>query len=192
MTKRDEQKEKRRQEILLCSLDTFIKKGFAETKIRDIANDLKISTGLFFHYFKSKESVYEELINIAVEGAADVLANDSLKPMELFEHITDNIFNSFAENSMSAKLFVFVIQALSNEVTQYKYKDILSKANNLNVTVPMIVKGQAEGTIKSGDPLALSIAFWGAIQGIAEIMAYMPESPCPKTSWIVDILRRKD
>src|SRR4051794_19108421 len=66
MNSRDAQREKRKEEILLCSLNIFIKKGFAATKIRDIASELKISTGLFFHYFKSKEEIYEELITIAI------------------------------------------------------------------------------------------------------------------------------
>ena len=87
MTKRDEQREKRRQEILLCSLDIFIKKGFAATKIRDISNELKISAGLFFHYFESKEQVYEELINIAISGAGNVMTINYTHPWNFLKQL---------------------------------------------------------------------------------------------------------
>ena len=192
MTKRDEQREKRRQEILLCSLDIFIKKGFAATKIRDISNELKISAGLFFHYFESKEQVYEELINIAISGAGNVMTINYTDPMEFFETITEQILKSFVENAMSAKLFLLVNHALTNEDVSHEIKDALSKTNNIQLSIPIILKGQEEGTIKIGDPLALSTAFWGSIQGIAQTLDLLPNLPCPKSSWIVDILRRTD
>ena len=192
MTTRDEQREKRRQEILLYGLDTFIKKGFAATKIRDIANELGISTGLFFHYFQSKESLYEELIRIAMEGAAGVMTYDSEDPINFFETITKQILDSFVEDSMSAKLFLLVSQAVTNESVSPRIKEAIFKVNNFQLSVPIIVRGQETGVIKQGDPLALATAFWGSIQGIAETMASIPDLPCPESSWIVDIIRRSE
>ena len=49
METRKEQKEKRRQEILLAGLDLFVTKGYAATKITDIAKQAGMSTGLLFH-----------------------------------------------------------------------------------------------------------------------------------------------
>ena len=49
-------------------------------------------------------------------------------------------------------------------------------------TVEFMVAGQ-------GDALALAIAFWSGIQGIAETLALHPELPCPKGEWITDILK---
>lgn len=192
MMRRVEQKEKRRQEILQCSLDIFIKRGFAATKIRDIAKELNMSTGLFFHYFESKEKVYEELINIALQGAQGVMLFDHSTPLRFFETITAQILNSFIENSMSAKLFLLVSQALTNEEVSEDIKARISKVDNLHLSVPIILKGQEDGTIKKEDPLALAAAFWGAIQGIAEVMACVPGLPCPKAAWIVDIIRRTE
>ena len=51
--------------------------------------------------------------------------------------------------------------------------------------------GQREGTVRAGDPTALSIAFWAAIQGIAEELAVYPDMPCPEPEWIVDIVRKR-
>lgn len=192
MTTRADQREKRREEILLCSLDIFIRKGFAATKIRDIANELGISTGLLFHYFESKEKLYEELINIAIEGAAEVMTYDSSDPVIFFETVTKQILDSFVEDSMSAKLFLLVNQAITNESVSSEIKEAISKINNLQLSIPIIIKGQETGVIKQGAPLALATAFWGSIQGIAETIAAIPGLPCPESSWVVDILRRSE
>ncbi|MEN6339070.1 MAG: helix-turn-helix domain-containing protein, partial [Clostridiaceae bacterium] len=51
MTVRDDQKEKRREDILRAGLDLFVKKGYTATKIKDIADQVGMSLGLLFHYF---------------------------------------------------------------------------------------------------------------------------------------------
>ena len=57
--KREQQRDDRRIEILNCSLNMLVSRGFAAMRIRDIADQLGISIGLFFNYFESKEKVYE-------------------------------------------------------------------------------------------------------------------------------------
>ncbi len=66
MTKREEQKEKRRQDILRAGLKLFACKGYEATKINDIAEEAGMSLGLLYHYFESIEILHEELINIAL------------------------------------------------------------------------------------------------------------------------------
>lgn len=69
-------------------------------------------------------------------------------------------------------------------------KQIVSANDTVRASVPLILKGQRSGEIKSGDPLALSLAFWGALQGIAELRLWFPEAPVPDARCIVDILKR--
>lgn len=68
MDTRKEKKERRRQEILYAALELFVTKGYAATKITDIAKSANMSRGLMFHYFESKEKLYEELIRMGLEG----------------------------------------------------------------------------------------------------------------------------
>ena len=62
--------------------------------------------------------------------------------------------------------------------------------DNIRRSAPLVAAGQAMGVFKEGDPLALSLAFWTAVQGAAEELARCPEEPCPEPGWLVDILRR--
>ena len=46
----------------MTALQLFIEKGYHETKVSDIAAAVPMSTGLMFHYFKSKEELLAALV----------------------------------------------------------------------------------------------------------------------------------
>lgn len=188
---REEQKEKRRKEILEAGLYLFIRRGYSATKISDIAKSVGMSVGLLFHYFKSKEKLYEALITIGIAGPMSVMAPTDLEPLQFFETTAKQVFHYIESEPFTAKMFVLMSQVFYNEAAPQSVKDLLRGFDIYTPTAQLIEKGQANGSIRSGDPHALAIAYWCAIQGIAEQMALNPKSPCPKSDWIVDILRRK-
>ncbi|PKM93774.1 MAG: TetR/AcrR family transcriptional regulator [Firmicutes bacterium HGW-Firmicutes-1] len=188
---REDQKEKRRNEILMAGLDIFIRKGYASTKISDIAKQVGMSAGLLFHYFESKEKLYEELITIGISGPMSVMALTEMEPIKFFESTAKQIFHYVQTESFTAKMFVLMSQAFYNEAAPRGIKDKLLNFDIYTPTTLLIQKGQANGTIREGDPNALAVAYWCAIQGIAEQIALNPDTPCPESDWIIDIIRRK-
>jgi len=188
---REDQKEKRRNEILSAGLDLFIRKGYAATKINDIAEQVGMSVGLLFHYFESKEKLYEELITLGIAGPMSIMDSSGMEPLEFFERTAEKIFYYIQTGSFSAKMFVLMSQAFYNEAAPQSIRDMLQGFDIYTPTTALIQKGQANGTIREGDPYALAIAYWCAIQGIAEQMAQTPDAPCPESNWIVDMIRRK-
>ena len=191
MSKREQQRLERREQILNCSLDLIISRGFEATKIRDIADKLQISAGLFFNYFESKEKVFEELIKIGVSGPASVLKFnvDGIDPIELFEKMTQTIFESLKTYSITAKMFVLMGRTVHSESAPESVKALLAHFDAFTPIISVIIRGQKLGEIKEGNPAALAVAYWGAVQGVAESYALMPSMPLPESSWIVDILR---
>lgn len=187
---RDEQKEKRRKEILEAALDLFIRQGYAATKVSDIAQRVGMSVGLLFHYFASKEALYEELIRIGLLGPQKVMKLPEDDPLRFLECVAENIFGFLRSQPFVAKMFVLMSQAMLNEAAPQGVKDMLSGFDIYTPTVRRIRQGQENGTIREGDPGALAVAYWCAIQGIAEELAAIPEMPCPESSWIIDIIRR--
>jgi AcrR family transcriptional regulator len=188
---REEQKEKRRSEILAVALDLFIRKGYAATKISDIAQNVGMSVGLLFHYFKSKENLYEELIKLGVSGPMETMAPTDKNPLEFFEDTAKQLFYYIKTQPFTSKMFVLMNQAFFNDVAPQSIKEILKGFDVYTPTTLLIQKGQANGSIREGDPYALGIAYWCAIQGVAEQIAMNPDYPCPESDWIIDILRRK-
>ena len=191
MNKREQQRMDRRNQILLCSLDMIVKRGYEAMKIRDIASKLGISLGLFFNYFSSKEEVYKELVRIGMKGPENVLKLDFVaeSPMKIFENITETIFNSLKSSSMTAKMFLLMSKAVNSEAAPESVKEMLKSFDAITPVLSIIERGQQLGEIKMGNKAALAIAYWGAVQGIAESFALRPELPFPESSWVTDILR---
>lgn len=191
MTAREEQREKRKREILEAGLDLFIRKGYASTKISDIAERVGMSIGLLFHYFKSKEQLYETLIQLGIHGPMSVFEPIEKEPLAFFEDTAKLLFQYIRTKPFISKMFVLMSQAYYNESAPQSVKDMLKGFDIYKPTVLLIEKGQANGTIREGDPLALAAAYWCAIQGIAEMIAIHPDIPCPEGEWIADVLRKK-
>jgi len=191
-TSRDVQREERRQQILDCSLDMFISRGYEATRIRDIAAALGISVGLFFNYFESKEAIYEELVKLGLSGPASVMAlnTEDVDPLALFEQMAAAIFEALKTYSLTGKMFLLMAQAMRTESTPEGVKRLIAGLDSVTPLVAVVRKGQALGEIKDGDPVALVLAFWGAVQGIAEGFAVHPELPLPESRWVVDIVRK--
>jgi len=190
LNQREQQRLKRRKEILECSLDMIITRGYSATKIRDIANKLQMSVGLFFNYFESKEKVYEELVKISLSGPESVLKEkDKAEPIAFFEKTTERIFQSIQSHSITAKMFLLMSQTIRSESAPDSVKALVADFDAVTPIIPVLEKGQKLGQIKQGDPVALAIAYWGAVQGVAQSVALQPGLPFPESRWIVDILR---
>lgn len=191
MTIRDDQKQQRKEEILSAGLDLFIRKGFTGTKIKDIADQVGMSVGLLFHYYESKEALYEELIRYGVSGPMQTMAPTELEPLAFFETTAEQVIGYIRTQPFVAKMFVLMAQAMVGEDVPTGAKEILRDFDVYTPTARLIRAGQLSGTIRAGDPMALSMAFWCAIQGIAEQYAAFSDTPCPESEWIVDIIRSK-
>ncbi|MCF0137091.1 MAG: TetR/AcrR family transcriptional regulator [Oscillospiraceae bacterium] len=51
------------QKIYDCAIDLFIEKGFENVKISDICKAAQVSTGTFYYYYPSKESIFFNYAN---------------------------------------------------------------------------------------------------------------------------------
>ncbi|NLI54417.1 MAG: TetR/AcrR family transcriptional regulator [Clostridiales bacterium] len=191
MTARDDQKEKRRQEILFAGLNLFIQKGYSGTTIKDIASAVGMSTGLLFHYFPSKESLYLTLVTLGIEGPMSSVQPTREEPLAFFEATAERILTYIKEEPFFAKMFVLMHQAYYSADVPAGVKEMLTGFDVYTPTAEIIRQGQANGTIRDGNPLALAIAFWSAIQGVAETLAMHTNLPCPEGRWVTDLLRKE-
>ena len=190
--KRKEQGEKRREEILVAALDLFIRKGYAATRTLDISHAVGMSEGLLFHHFESKEKLYEALIRQGVKAPQSLMSVPAADPLAFFTNAAAGILNAIKTQPVTSKMFVLMNQAwYSKSAASPVVKELLTQMDIFTQSIPRIKAGQKNKTIRDGDPYALSIAFWSAINGIAANMALIPDAQCPEPEWVVDILRRK-
>ncbi|WP_180270830.1 TetR/AcrR family transcriptional regulator [Sporanaerobium hydrogeniformans] len=187
---REEQKKARRELIMQKGLELFIEKGFTATKIADIATAAEMSTGLMFHYFESKEALCEEIVKLGLSGTKWTMTCDTEDVLAFFEEAAKGIFTAMEEAPMVANIFLFMSRVQKSTEFPAYIRDIAFKVDVTQQCVPLIERGQKEGVIKEGNPLALSLTFWCAIQGIAEQVATHGSYPLPDYRWLVDIIRK--
>lgn len=55
--------EERRRELIEIALRQFIENGYEKTSVRSILKEADGEIGMFYHYFKSKNEIYEAALN---------------------------------------------------------------------------------------------------------------------------------
>lgn len=71
-TSRAERKARRPQEILEAAFEEFSAKGFAATRVEDVAARLGITKGTIYFYFPIKEVLFREMFRHASTSSADM------------------------------------------------------------------------------------------------------------------------
>ena len=94
-----EQKDAKRHHILDTAAKVFAERGYFNTKIRDILNEARISTGSFYFYFNNKEELFEILYDEMINAYLNVL-------QDAVDTMTDN-----AESAES------IVESISNAIT---------------------------------------------------------------------------
>ncbi len=193
MTIRDEQKEQRRQLIISKALELFAKKGYSDTKIGDIAKASDMSVGLMFHYFESKEQLYEELVRMGAGATNIPLEMNFENPLDYFSGFVKTLFQYVKEQPWVFYMFVLMAQARRSNGIPAHIREIAMSVNQIEQSAEIIEAGQKYGYFREGDPYMLSFAFWSSIQGIMEQLAasedIIESGKLPEADWIIDIIR---
>ncbi|MDR0394767.1 MAG: TetR/AcrR family transcriptional regulator [Tannerella sp.] len=153
-----------------AGLKLFAVKGLVATSIVDISETAGISTGLMYHYYKSKEELYAELVTMAITGANTAVCEIAALPVcprEKIVLLAQEILKQITADEYTAYFYVFMPQVLLN-------KGLLKKAQRLlkDAYVPVdklkeiVVEGQQAGEIKEGNPDALTTLFFSTITGL--------------------------
>jgi AcrR family transcriptional regulator len=99
-----------RKELLNKSFELFAEKGYSSVTMREIASGIGVSTGTLYHYFPSKESLFEQLIEyLSYEDTKEEELAELGNPPTLGERIQE-MMNYLAKNEdyiMKSLLIMF-------------------------------------------------------------------------------------
>ncbi len=192
MTKKEEQHETRKRQILDIALNHFIRYGFYGTSTRKIAEEAGISSGLMFHYFPNKLTLYEALVEIGCEKMIIDNGEDE-SPMMFFEKQVDWFLSVATQNNFASRMFVFMgLVAINAKDVSERAAQMIKEHDVETMSVPYIVKGQELGEIRQGDPLTLSVLFYSSIQGFAETLVARDNLKLPEKEWFLAVLRNEN
>ena len=146
---RKEQKEERKQKILMTALTLFVERGYYDTKITDIAEAVPMSTGLMFHYFESKEELLLELVKMGAAGtkSANSKGGADVPPEIYLEKFLEQLFSYAKEQPWVFNMFVLMGQVRRNGMPEEARK-VAMAVNSIDFTAALIARGQMDGILK--------------------------------------------
>ena len=83
-----------RNELLDRCFPLFTNRGYAAISMRQIAEGLGVSTGTLYHYFDSKQAIFEKMVISRIEKDMREFG-DRLQPLESIEARVELVFNYF-------------------------------------------------------------------------------------------------
>lgn len=180
--------DERKKQLLRVALDVFIEKGYYGTSTREIARRAGVSSGLLFHYFSNKDCIYLELVKVGVEEMKIDTETAMKAPCEYLFQTIKNVFEQLESNPSFGKMFVFMDNVQHTAVHEKEIALLLESADICRQWNPIILEGQRRGEFREGNSHSLCVAVFGAIQGIAQEKVRIPNTPLPKTDWLMDMI----
>lgn len=181
--------DERKKQLLRVALDVFIEKGYYGTSTREIARRAGVSSGLLFHYFSNKDSIYLALVKIGAEEMKIDTEKAMNAPCEYLFQTIKNTFEQLEDNPSFGKMFVFMDHVQHTAVNEKEITLLLESTDICKQWIPIILEGQRRGEFREGNPHSLCVAVFGAIQGIAQEKVRIPNTPLPKTDWLMDMMK---
>lgn len=165
-------RDERREQMLSCAMRLFAAKGLAATKITDIAKQAGMSQGLLYHYFRSKEEMYTEIIRGAfakMNLAVRMLEEMPAPPREKIRLAIIHLVRSIEESEEFARTVMLIAQAGISDATPVEAQAVIRAESGIpyDVVARIMREGQRDGSIKLHDAEELSVLFWTTIKGLA-------------------------
>jgi AcrR family transcriptional regulator len=92
--KREQTKLNNREAILNAARDVFAELGYGATTVRDIIRQTGLASGTFYNYFKSKEEVFEALMDDGMRRIRPRLKADRIRS-RTFEEFIRNAYRTY-------------------------------------------------------------------------------------------------
>jgi len=175
MGKREKTKAENRQSILDAARIVFAELGYGETTVRDIIRRTGLASGTFYNYFKSKEEVFQALMD------ASALR---MRPRIRAERIRAGTFEQFVSGTFKA-----YFDYLAQDEAMHRVMRRNSGSIRVRMDTPEVVAGFDEmrqdieraisqGVLPNVDPDYLTASFVGIAFEVGDrMLARLPFDP---------------
>ncbi len=151
---RQRRKQARPAELLAAALDHFVERGFAATKLDDVAAQAGVSKGTLYLYFGSKETLFKAVIEqgilpVMAEGEA-MLAQHDGDARSLLQALFLRWWELVGATRLGGIPKLMISEAGNfPDVAQYYYENVIVRGRNLMRQV--LERGIASGEFRALD-----------------------------------------
>jgi AcrR family transcriptional regulator len=164
----------RRSEILDVAQRFFYQNGYEQTSIQDIITEIGIAKGTFYHYFRSKQDLLDELIDRMVEQTLQslepVVADEQLSGLEKLERFFGDIANWKGANKAFFLDLLRIWYKDENAILRHKVQSG-SAERTIPLLAEIIEQGRAEGSFATDDPVDVASIVLQVGQSLSDTLA---------------------
>ncbi len=167
-----------KKKIMEAGLKLFSQKGFSMTSIKDIAQTAGISTGLIYRHFSSKDELFGELLENTIRELSKAIQflSSHVSPLQAFAEMTSDLLKDIRSSEELSCYFLLVTRSILEEEALVQLAGLQKSDLSLfEKAAELIEKGQELGEFKPGNPFKLSLLYFSAIQGMAQMKLFMGE-----------------
>ena len=135
-TPRKRRKEARPSELLEAALCLFVEKGFAATRLEDVAARAGVSKGTLYLYYENKDALFkaviqEGIIPVIAENEA-IAAKHSGSSFDLLELLLENWWTKIGQTAFAGIPKLMVAEARNfPELAAFYYENVISRGRAL-------------------------------------------------------------
>ena len=151
----ERRKDARPQELLAAALDLFVERGFAATRLDDVAARAGVSKGTLYLYFTNKEELFKAVVRenvVPVLGEAEgIVESYEGSTIDLFRELVMGWWERIGATKLSGITKLMMAES-SNfpEVAQFYHDEVIQRGNAMFAR--MLERG-----VKSGEFRAIDI-----------------------------------
>jgi len=155
----ERRKDTRPQELLAAALDQFVERGYAATRLEDVARRAGVSKGTLYLYFANKEELFKAVVreNIvhAIGEAEQEAAVFEGPSAELLRAILMKWWNQICATHLAGITKLMLAEGNNfPELAQFYNEDVVARGNGLIASV--LVRGIARGEFRPVDPAVMT------------------------------------
>lgn len=165
-------KEVKKQEILLAAMKVFARKGVANTKMADVAEEAGIGKGTIYEYFKNKDDIFAEAFHHFMEQMDTVMAKRLFKIYDPIEKIAALIAGWIEIIQNNSSDFIEILMDFWAEGVRYKHQATVFDMKKLydeyrKMVAEILEEGIAKGKIRPVNTTLTASILIAAMDGLA-------------------------
>ncbi|MBN2010000.1 TetR family transcriptional regulator [candidate division KSB1 bacterium] len=184
-----------RQQLLKSAVLVFGAKGYAATRMEDIADAANVTRGAIYHHFGNKKDLFVTLFKERVDPLFDIITEalaEALSPLERIRKMLSLAFEKLVSDKefCANQQLDFVDIKIKNDLPELK-EYIHNRGETLFHMVTQLVKSGIQiGEIKeTGKPEVITATIFTLISGFGFILGAQQKSPLFEASadGIIDV-----
>jgi len=111
-------------------MEIFIEKGYHASAIDDIAKRAGVSKGLMYNYYKGKEELLAEMVNVRIEEITQVMQAAAAlpSPSEQLKHIIEGALSNAKQHPSIYKFYLHLQTQPEKDELLSRYSQMLNDA----------------------------------------------------------------